>query len=690
VAGPDYRSLFEEALQAGRNREYGRAVELLSRIVGSTDRYPQALLFLGRSYHALGDFARAAQVLQTFVRRRPDSAQGRFFLGRAFLALEEYPAAVRHLRRVIELQPGFAPGCGLLGLAYLKARRPDKAIWLFAKALELDPHNKRLQVGYLNTALVLAIRLFHRGDHADAARLFSEVLEQRPASMLPHLYLATIYREMDRAPAALYHMDAATQIAPQDPFLHLQKALILLSQGNTKAAAEEIRSGAQLLKASAAPNGSPDDVLRFITVNLFRAGRYRDAVFHGTRLLRGAYDDPQVHAVVAESYRRLGELLKAKNHYLRAIEKDRGTRELRHGLLAVLWERGEHAELLSESAKLLQKDHDDPTARYFHSLALARAGAAAEQVLAELQHQVRARGPDPVLMEELAAAYARAGLPELAEGWYERAMKLTPPSPEALSALADVYHALGRTERLAAVFEQYLALQPDDHPARRRLVRLLLEQDRYADAIPHITTLLPREQKSDRLKAALAVCYRRTERYADALVVLRDLLSRSPDSPELLKAAVYCLDHMGARGVAIKAIESFLKGHAENLSLVLMLGVLYYQDGALEKASSLFRSAVSLAPDDWRANRNLGMVYRRTGNEAFAEKFLARAAKARGASDGAAPGDAPGATAKGVVDAGVTRRRARTPGGSSPAAAAPRTAGKRSQKGPARPRRRTS
>lgn len=623
----NYAEMFDQAMEAGRARDYPRAVELLTRIVGSTDAHPLALLYLGRSYHALGDYARAVQALSFFLRRKPDSVPGRFFLGRAYLGLESYPQAIRHLTRVVEKTPGFSPAYGLLGLACLKIRRPDKAIWWFARALEIDPQNKRLQTGYLNTALVLGIRLFYRGDLNDAARLFTEVLEQRRASILPHLYLASIYRELGKDSLALYHMDAASRISPQDPFLHLQKAIILLSQGDKTGAAAEIRSGAQLLRSTVAPQGSPEDVLRFITVNLFREGRFRETIFYGTKLLRGAYDDPQMHALVAEAYRNLGELLKAKNHYHRAIEKDRASLELRYGLLAVLWERREYDELLAEAARVLQKNRGDATGTYFHSLALSRTGAAIEQVLAELQAQVKARGPDPVLMGELGQAYARAGLPELAAGWYERSMKVAEPDPEMLQALADVYEALGKKEMLADVFRRYLAVEPNDRAARRRLVRLLLEEDGFAEAADHINRLLPHEPRNARLKSALAVCYRRTGKYAEALVLLRDLLTEAPDAEEHMKAAVYCLDRLGARGVGMKALESFMKKQGERLSLILMLGVLQFQDKALEKAAETFRRAIALAPRDWRANRNLGMVYRAMGNNSFAETFLAKAAE---------------------------------------------------------------
>ena len=440
----NYTALFEEAIEAGRKRDYARSVEILLRIVGSTDRLPQALLYLGRSYHALGQHARAVQALNFYVQQKPGSSAGHFFLGRAYLALEAWPSAIRHLRRATEANPRFAPAYGLLGFAWLKARRSEKAIWCFAKALELDPNNKRLQVGYLNTALVLAIRLFYRGQLLDSARLFNEVLEQRTSSILPHLYLATIYKELGKNNASLFHIDAATQMSPQDPFLHLQKALVLLSQDQKKEAAEELRVGTQLLKSSVGPESNAKDVLRFITVNLFRERRFRETILYGTRLLKDDYGDPQLHTLVGESYRNLGELTKAKNHFLRALEKDKGSLEIRYGLFAVLWDRGEFEELLTESGRLLQKNPTDEAARYFHSLAQARTGAAIEKVLSELQQQVSARGPDLALMAELAATYVRAGLPDLAEGWYKRVLRISKDDLDALEGLAAIYETLGK------------------------------------------------------------------------------------------------------------------------------------------------------------------------------------------------------------------------------------------------------
>jgi Flp pilus assembly protein TadD len=95
---------------------------------------------------------------------------------------------------------------------------------------------------------------------------------------------------------------------------------------------------------------------------------------------------------------------------------------------------------------------------------------------------------------------------------------------------------------------------------------------------------------------------------------------------------------MGARAVALKALAGFMAEHGDSLSLLLMRGVMQYQESTFDKAAETFRAAVSLSPTDWRANRNLGMVYRRMGNELFAEKFLQKARKYEVASrEGMAP-----------------------------------------------------
>jgi tetratricopeptide (TPR) repeat protein len=630
----DYAVLFEKAIEAGKRRDYLKAVELLTRLVGVTDQFPMALLYLGRSYHALGELEKAVRILVSFVRLKPESAAGYFFLGRSFLALDMYPAAVKYLREAVKRQPGLAAAHGLLGFAYLKAHRPERSVECFRNALEIDPDNKSLFTGYLNAGFVAAIRLFYRGNLVDSAVLFNEILRLRWPTIAPHLYLTAIYRELGKGSLALHHIETACGLSPDDPLLHLQKALVLMELGRKEEALEEIRTGTRLLGQKGGPVGSsPEEVLRFITIRLFTEGRYKEAIFYGTKLLKNAYDDPQLHALVAESYKNLGDFTKAKNHYLRALEKDRQSVELRYGFFPVLWRLGEHEELLQQTRRVLQANPADELALYFRSLALGKIGKDIKEVIGALQGQIRVKGPDPLLMSALGGAYVKAGMPDLAEGWFQRTLKVSESDRESLLSLVGIYESLKEPKKLKKIYIQYLASYPDDYGMRKSLIKILLDLESFAAAAEEIVKLIPQEHKSFKLKSMLALCYRKTGKYSDALILLKDLLRSKPDNEDLMKAVVYCLDKMGARAVGIQVIQGFCKMHGDHLSLILMLGVLYYQEGVMEKAVETFRRAISLAPRDWRAYRNLGMVYRNMGNREFAETFLQRADDYRKAAE---------------------------------------------------------
>jgi tetratricopeptide (TPR) repeat protein len=600
--------------------------------VATTDHCPQALLYLGRSCHALGEPEKAARIFHSFLKQKPDSAAGHFFLGRSLIALGMYAQAARHLRVSIAANPKLAIGFGLLGFAYLKLRRPEKALEFFAKARELAPDNESLLAGYLNATLVSAIRLFYRGRLAEAGRLFREILRLRASSISPHLYLAAIYKELGKANLSLLHLDAAIEISPKDPVLRLQKAMVLLEQGKKNAAASELRAGSEILRFPTGVGGKPEEILRLITIRLFSEGRYREAIYNATRLLRISYDDPQLHGLVAEAYRNLGDFVKSRNHYQRAIEIEKDSVELRYGLFPVLWELGEYRELLSQTRKVLQKAPGDDLAMYFHGLALSKVGESLQETIAVLQEQIRLKGPDPLLMSALAGAYMRAGIPELAEGWFQRTLKVSKGDRDTFLSLAAIYESLDQKRKEADTYLRYLDLYPDDEGKRRVLLKVLLDLESYAEAAKEIVTLLPSSPGSSKLKSLLAFCYRRSGKYSDALLVLKDLLREKPDSVELVKAVVYCLDKMGIRNVAIQLIEGFMKSFRENLSLLLMRGVLHFQEREMEKSLEAFRRAISLAPKDWRAYRNMGMVYRKMGNMGFAETFLSRADEYRRAA----------------------------------------------------------
>ncbi|MDR0376930.1 MAG: hypothetical protein LBH70_03965, partial [Spirochaetaceae bacterium] len=56
------------AIRAGVNRDYAEAARILENLSACADAPPEACLYLGRSYHALGDIPGALTAYSEFIR----------------------------------------------------------------------------------------------------------------------------------------------------------------------------------------------------------------------------------------------------------------------------------------------------------------------------------------------------------------------------------------------------------------------------------------------------------------------------------------------------------------------------------------------------------------------------------------------------------------------------------------------
>jgi tetratricopeptide (TPR) repeat protein len=623
------QELFDRALEAGRSRDYQQAIELLQEILVRSDRFPHALLYLGRAYHASGDLNRAIRALQFYLKLEPESSEGHFFLGRAYFALGLYGHAFGHLKTSNRLDASFVPALGLLGLTLLKRGNPQTAISVFERALNLEPDNQRIFTGYLNALLTNGIRLFrhHRYEEARDTLLF--IRKHRPESLVAHLYLASIYRELGDRELSLLHFEEAGHLAPEDPVLHLQKAILHLQQGNNPAAFEEMTEAMQRLGGQKISTQDVQSLLRLMTIVLYQNHRHREALESARRVLRISYRDGDMHAIMAESFSKLGELNKARNHYLRALDTDRNRLEFNYGLAAVLWEQGRFKQLSSVLERILRIHPEDEYALYYRALSLPSLVGDARRTIPLLQEQIRRSGPDPHLMNALGREYLRADLPDLAEGWFKRTLKRQADFREALEQLIEVYSRLEDKTKLLRAYADFLKAYPENLERRKNYARKLYDHGDFAKACTQLEMILPREPKNTRLRTMLAHSYRRSAKYTEAILLYRELLLENPKALELVKPLVTSMEQNGNRETVILLLEKAIKLFREDAWLQQRLGTLYMAEGRLEKAAEIFRSVIGLQPEDWQAYDSLGKLYGKMGNNQFAERFRKRARELR-------------------------------------------------------------
>jgi tetratricopeptide (TPR) repeat protein len=416
--------------------------------------------------------------------------------------------------------------------------------------------------------------------------------------------------------------------------LHLQKAILYLQQGNNPAAFDEMSEAMQRLGSRKISTQDVQSLLRLMTIVLFQNQRHREALESARRVLRISYRDGDMHAIMAESFSKLGELNKAKNHYLRALGTDKNRLEFNYGLAAVLWEQGEYGELSSVLERILRLHPEDEYALYYRALSLPRLVDDVRRTIPVLQEQIRRSGPDPHLMNALGREYLRADLPDLAEGWFKRTLKRQADSEEALDRLIEVYSRLRDKAKLLRACADYLKAYPENLERRKNYAQQLYDQGTFAKACTQLEMILPREPKNTRFRTMLAHSYRHSAKYPEAILLYRELLLENPREPDLLKSLVTCMERSGNRETVILLLEKAVKLFREDAWLQQRLGALYMAEGRLEKAAEIFRSVIGLKPEDWQAYGSLGELYGKMGNNQFAERFRKRARELKALHEG--------------------------------------------------------
>jgi tetratricopeptide (TPR) repeat protein len=657
------RKILEKAIQAGKGRDYQKAVRILEELLSGLEAPPEAYLFLGRSLHALKNYFRALACFNDYIRLRPDSSQGYLFAGRTCLAIGMPGRAVPALRKALVLSPRNTFVMGLLGTAYLKSRHSQPAVDILQRAVETAAEDRlaqkaqdRLYRAYVNALFIRGIHLCRNEDYDLGSQMLRFVLENGQDGPLLRLELGRACRETGLLEDALEHYTRALQYAPGDLRVRWYRASILMSLEKTEEALREIKA------IRSVDSGLPDLPWNSRLVDLYMirsflgTGEWRRAAETCRMWLKDRGPDPMIHAMYAEATRNLKNYTAALNHLDRALELEPDQLNLWYERILVAWE-GENWAALKNSLRNTQKlKGDGDMIRRFSILLEAKTGEDDKKVISLVQDAIRGLGPEPELMYALGERYLKIGLTGLALNWFKKTISVQENHERswlgeiaALEALAGedqdaadpafpgllaagerkvrVRAAEETAAELRSAYDQYVSRWPDNYAIRRERALYLIRTGEYGEAVKELEALLAWEPSNPSLRRVLAYGYRKTGRYREAAVFLKSLLKEKPRNVELLLEYSGCLERAGAPQYAIAVLEMAMGLLAKSPDIPMALGMLYSRERKLEKAFDLLREAAARAPRDPRPYQWMGVLARKKGRTEDAKKFEFEAKK---------------------------------------------------------------
>ena len=195
----------------------------------------------------------------------------------------------------------------------------------------------------------------------------------------------------------------------------------------------------------------------------------------------------------------------------------------------------------------------------------------------------------------LGLAYFRDGALAKAQLALDRALKLKPDSPEALSLQAQVLAAESRPMDALALLVRARKMVPEDTDVILLMAQISMSQHYFEDAIPLLESGIAIAPKRIDLHAALGESYLMADRNDKAIGEIEKVLAVAPSARSYALLGL-AYQRLGRFEEAKQAFSDGLKLDAHNASCLFHLGFIAERQGDAAAAEARFEAALRANP----------------------------------------------------------------------------------------------
>lgn len=621
-----YEKIFTRALQAGKKRDYKKAVVLLESLaIQDVSEKPEVLLYLARSYHSLSQYALSVSSLNAYLSLKENDGDGWFFLGRSYLAMSSFPMAIDCLKKSLEYKPDSATTLGLLGTAYFKSGKNSRALEVFKTALYQEPDNEKLNQAYQNALFIEAIKTYNALNLDLAQRMFEFCIANGMDAVLPHLYRAHCLREKGSLQESLSEYRTAANLSPDDPSLHWYVLSILTMMGKGQEAQSLLKDLSNRFPNFDFELQNGDNKQRNaieIIKNALLEENWKGAIESGRMYIQIFSSDAVVHCFMGEACRNIGKYGDAVNHFKKARSLDPKYSAYRYGLIMSYLSMEDWDNLNTElHRKDTQSALDEDTIMYYSVICDAQTEKDPKKVLDSVQKVYLKNPRDLLMMGILASQYMKVELPEFAQTWLKKLIETDPDDELRYVQLIECYEILNKKRDLNTLYKQYLEKWPANTVIRKKYIRMLTVLKKWKLAANNIELLLPYSSHQDTLTKNLASFRRRAGQYSQSAILYRSILQQDPSDRHIMQRYVFCLVKLSMNVQALRFIQLWHKTYTLDADGALIEASLLLQAKDREKALDILRLAFRKYPSDTRISKKIAKVYEKMGVIDMARQF---------------------------------------------------------------------
>ncbi|MBN1129478.1 MAG: tetratricopeptide repeat protein [Chitinispirillaceae bacterium] len=499
-----------DAAMGGSYRLRGDTLAATFRLVWATGKEEPLSVSLQLSGRVVDFFSLTGEALLKMfhlMQYRPSPADSQIIRERASCAMDayrtyaagfgyemrgDYHAALTAYLRATEIDARFAAASCREAMLYRTAAEYTKAKEAFERAFAADPNDPAIAAGYADFLV----------DCLPPAIAFKFIGSQRALlgkSAAGMKAMGKMYIVSGEYPRAIAMLTRAVAFGPSDLDVAFALGTAYSTAGDFTRAAEIFN---QLIQYR------PYHVRYYASLG----GAYRKAgrLMESTIVLESAEkitpDNTMVLVDLAHTYIRLGWYEKAGQLLLRAREIAPFVSDIGTNLGVVYWYQGKKAE----ARKCFEEAARAPTTRQaaFNNLGnvLFMDGSPGKAIAAYKKADQAGRKNETVLYNLAAASLARNDRKKAAV-YFDEVLRLMPDRLDVLLRQAEIAASLKRSAAAEGYYRRIIELLPDHEAALRGLVRILMRQKRYREAVQPIEEYLSRQPMSREFMLLLADVY---------------------------------------------------------------------------------------------------------------------------------------------------------------------------------------
>ncbi len=255
--------------------------------------------------------------------------------------------------------------------------------------------------------------------------------------------------------------------------------------------------------------------------------RYNDAAQAFEAAIAADAENYAAHFNLAFAYTMLGRKTEAIAGYEKVLDLKPGIYQAELNLGILLLERKEAAQALPHLKAAAGQKPDEFRPNYYLAIALYETAddAGAEEYYRKAA-ALNSSAPDVEI--GLGRAVFNQGRFEEALSHYRKAAEIDPEYRGYLVEIASRFEEKGKPEEAIRIYREFTS----DPEVQERLGHLLLQADRFDEALPHLQSAVRRSPTTAN-RFALAVAYLKLKQPENALPLLEQSLQEEPDNYDL-------------------------------------------------------------------------------------------------------------------------------------------------------------